>query len=252
MNVVGLISGGKDSIYNLVCCQREGHNIIALAHLIPKNRLDETDSYMYQSIGFDLIPSIAECMNLPLIQHEIQRSPENIKDVNYTFTENDEVEDLYELLKEVKFKFPAVEAVSCGAIASTYQKKRLEHVCTRLNLTILAYLWGRDQKELLEEMISNHMKAIIIKTAAYGLNKDVIGKSIDELYEHLDMLREKNGLNMCGEGGEYETITLDCTLYKKNIILKDFKIITHEEDLLAPVFLLKPIKWELKEKMEHR
>jgi len=30
---------------------------------------------------------------------------------------------------------------------------------------------------------------------------------------------EKFGLNVCGEGGEYETFTLDCPLFKKRIVM---------------------------------
>lgn len=37
MRVVGLISGGKDSCYNLIQCVAAGHTIEALANLAPKN-----------------------------------------------------------------------------------------------------------------------------------------------------------------------------------------------------------------------
>jgi len=40
--------------------------------------------------------------------------------------------------------------------------------CARLGLTVLAYLWRRDQKELLQEMIHCGVHAIIIKVAALG------------------------------------------------------------------------------------
>ena len=30
---------------------------------------------------------------------------------------------------------------------------------------------------------------------------------------------EKYGLNVCGEGGEYETLTLDCPIFKKKIVV---------------------------------
>jgi len=30
---------------------------------------------------------------------------------------------------------------------------------------------------------------------------------------------EQFGLNVCGEGGEYETFTLDCPLFKKRIVM---------------------------------
>lgn len=42
--------------------------------------------------------------------------------------------------------------------------------CQRLGLVSLAYLWRRDQGELLREMTS-HLSAIIIKVAAIGERK---------------------------------------------------------------------------------
>ena len=36
MRVVGLVSGGKDSIYNLMECVRCGHEIVVLANLRPR------------------------------------------------------------------------------------------------------------------------------------------------------------------------------------------------------------------------
>lgn len=32
-------------------------------------------------------------------------------------------------------------------------------------------------------------------------------------------MHEKYGLNVCGEGGEYETFTLDCPLFKQRIAM---------------------------------
>jgi diphthine-ammonia ligase len=40
--------------------------------------------------------------------------------------------------------------------------------CLRLGLTCLAYLWRRDQAELLEEMIETELNAVLIKVAAMG------------------------------------------------------------------------------------
>ena len=40
--------------------------------------------------------------------------------------------------------------------------------CTRLGLVCLAYLWRREQEELLQEMITAGVKAIVIKVASMG------------------------------------------------------------------------------------
>lgn len=38
MRVVALISGGKDSCYNMIQCVAAGHEIVALANLRPENK----------------------------------------------------------------------------------------------------------------------------------------------------------------------------------------------------------------------
>lgn len=74
--------------------------------------------------------------------------------LNYRITPGDEVEDMYILLNEVKRRLPSVTAVCSGAIASDYQRLRVESVCSRLGLVSLAYLWKQDQSLLLHEMVN--------------------------------------------------------------------------------------------------
>lgn len=73
--------------------------------------------------------------------------------LNYHKTPGDEVEDMFLLLNEVKQRIPSVGAVSSGAIASDYQRLRVESVCSRLGLVSLAYLWKQDQSLLLHDMV---------------------------------------------------------------------------------------------------
>lgn len=92
--------------------------------------------------------------------------------------------------------------------------------CSRLKLVSLAYLWRRDQTELLQEMINCNVHAIIIKVAALGLYPDRhLSKSLKEIQPYLLKMKDKYGLNVCGEGGEYETFTLDCPLFKQKIVV---------------------------------
>jgi len=55
-----------------------------------------------------------------------------------------------------------------------HQRVRVESVC--LGLTPLAFLWQRDQTELLREMISAGMESVLIKVACLGLDKRHLGK----------------------------------------------------------------------------
>ncbi|ORX63156.1 hypothetical protein DM01DRAFT_1298162 [Hesseltinella vesiculosa] len=250
MKVIALISGGKDSAYNMMQCVNHGHEIVALANMKPpaSSGKDELDSYMYQTVGHDAIHCYAECMDLPLYRRDIIGAPLQMEAV-YDTTENDETEDLYQLLKEIKEKHPDAKGVSVGAILSNYQRVRVEHVCERLGLESLAYLWERNQKELLAEMADAGVNAILIKVAAMGLKPyQHLGKTIAEMYPVLCDLNEKYDVHICGEGGEFETFTLDCPLFKKRIVLDETEVVIHSEDVFAPVGYLQLKKCHLEDK----
>ena len=123
MKVVGLISGGKDSIFNLIECVAHGHEIVCLANLHGKNVGEELDSFMYQTVGVEIAPMIAECMELPLVRHQLKGKSVNTElyyEKDEELKEVDEVEDLTELLAKVKEQHPEVQAVASGAIFSNY------------------------------------------------------------------------------------------------------------------------------------
>jgi len=228
MKVVGLVSGGKDSCYNLMKCVENGHEIVCLANLHPplEGNIDELDSYMYQTVGHNALDFYSEAMGLRLYRRKIAGDPVSISK-DYDPTIGDEVEDLHQLLVEVKSHHPEIEAVSVGAIHSNYQKVRVENVCERLNLKMLAFLWGREQSGLMREMIDAGLFAIIIKVAALGLEPQKhLGLSLEKIFLHLVAMHEKYGLNVCGEGGEFESLALDCPLFKKRIIIDESEIVT--------------------------
>ncbi|KAM4899030.1 diphthine--ammonia ligase isoform 5-T5 [Sylvia borin] len=250
MRVVALISGGKDSCYNMMQCVAAGHQIVALANLRPAEntgQTDELDSYMYQTVGHQAIDLYADALDLPLYRGFIKGTSVNTGRV-YTACQEDEVEDLYQLMKLIKDK-EGVEGVSVGAILSDYQRVRVEDVCRRLDLQPLAYLWHRNQEILLKEMISSNVQAIIIKVAAFGLDPDKhLGKTLGEMEPILLELSEKYGVHVCGEGGEYETFTLDCPLFKKKIVVDSAKVVMHSADAFAPVAYLHFLKLHLENK----
>ncbi|XP_047099679.1 diphthine--ammonia ligase [Schistocerca piceifrons] len=246
MKVVALISGGKDSCYNMLQCVAAGHEVVALANLYPENK-EELDSYMYQCVGHQGVELFAEAVGLPLFRRAISGVAINCGP-QYTPTPSDEVEDLHELLALVKEEMN-VEAVAVGAILSDYQRIRVENVCSRLGLVALAYLWRRDQEELLQEMIDCAVEAVVIKVAALGLHPSVhLGLTLTDLQPNFLRMKEKYGLNVCGEGGEYESFTLDCPLFTKTIVIDEAETIIHSDDAIAPVGYLVFKKLHLVEK----
>ena len=184
MKFFGLVSGGKDSIFNLVQCVAYGHELVCIANLHPPSQLKEKemDSFMFQTVGVEIADRIAHCLEVPIVKAEIQgRSVQQdmyYEDAKEDSKERDEVEDLYQLIVKVKQAHPEVQAVASGAIFSNYQRLRVENVCARLGLVSLAYLWLRDQSKLLQEMIDCRMNAQIIKVCSMGLKPMHLGKTI--------------------------------------------------------------------------
>ncbi|TPX35682.1 hypothetical protein SmJEL517_g01903 [Synchytrium microbalum] len=241
-------SGGKDSFFSLLHAVANGHEIVALANLLPKSTTDddELDSYMFQTVGHDIIPLYAECMSLPLFRREIQGASMSTGS-EYTPKDGDEVEDLYQLLHQVKLELN-VDGVTSGAILSNYQRVRVEGVCSRLDLTSYAYLWRRDQQELLGDMVAAGMECVLVKVAAMGLDTRHLGKSLRELQSHFVNMHARYDMHICGEGGEYETITLDMPLFSKRIVLDETAVVIHSDDAFAPVAYLKCKRAHVEEK----
>ncbi|CEP61403.1 diphthine--ammonia ligase LALA0_S03e02080g [Lachancea lanzarotensis] len=226
MKFIALVSGGKDSCYSILHSIKQGHELVALGNLHPYDEdQQELDSFMFQTVGHDLVKWYQQCTQLPLIRRAIR--PESSKNVslNYYPTETDEIEDLLELLIDAQKKVPGLEAVNAGAILSSYQRTRVEDVCSRLGLVSLSYLWQRDQKDLMSEMclmskqsneenVTPKMDARLIKTAAIGLDGSSLGKSLPQVFPLLQRLNERFEVHICGEGGEFETMVFDAPFFK--------------------------------------
>lgn len=220
---------------------------------------------MYQTVGYDAIHLIAEAMELPLYRNTISG-----KALNQTSTygdrlpnkggaiastsalEHDETEDLFTLLTQVKLAHPQINAVSVGAILSNYQRVRVEHVALRAGLELLplSFLWQRDQANLLDEMCNAGMQSILIKVAGAGLEQDDLGKTLSQMRTKLHRLNGLYGAHICGEGGEYETFTLDCPLFKRKIVLDTSTIVTHGQESSDGVYYLKINRAHLEDKAE--
>lgn len=253
LRVVALLSGGKDSLFNMHLATTKGHQIVAIANLKPPDEFesDELDSYMYQTVGHQAIESIAQALERPLFRTTITGSSKN-KDLNYKEdgTQEDEVEQLYSLLLSIRDEHNIqFDAVSVGAVASSYQKSRVENICQRLGVKMLAYLWNMDQDELLQEMINNSFHAILIKVACIGLDDTHLGQSIKQMQDYLRKLNKAYNTNICGEGGEYETLVLDCPLYKRRLVMDSCVRICHSKDMYAPVYYMRPLKITLADKV---
>ena len=251
MKFVALISGGKDSIYATLQAIENGHELVCCAHLAPLSIISKDDtndeSYMYQTAGSEAVQKQVECIGVPYYVREIYGRSKNIsliydnnnsiavsRDDTISSADIDEVEDLYLLLKQIQIDHPEIAGVSSGAILSTYQRTRIENVCCRLNLTSLSFLWRMScQRALLDLILDDgEIQAILVRVACPPglLPHKHLGKSLHELRDNgiIDDIQQKYQIHPAGEGGEYETLVLDCPkLFKYGrLILDEIEVIT--------------------------
>jgi diphthine-ammonia ligase len=118
-----------------------------------------------------------------------------------------------------------VKGVVTGAIASNYQRDRIDTICSELEITHLSPLWGKDPQELLETEIESGMEIIVTHVAARGLDKQWLGRRLDmKAAAELKILSERYGVNVCGEGGEYESLVVDAPWFKKRLEIKKAEV----------------------------
>lgn len=59
---------------------------------------------MFQTIGYNVIDAIAKCLDVKLYQEIIKGKSVNTE-MNYDITDNDEIEDLFNILNKIKVFF---------------------------------------------------------------------------------------------------------------------------------------------------
>jgi ABC transporter with metal-binding/Fe-S-binding domain ATP-binding protein len=197
MSWAALTSGGKDSI---LACQKaidSDKEVEFLVTVRPENR----DSYMFHSANLDAVPVIARHAGMKYVEIRTHGRKE------------EELSDLEKGLSCV----PA-EGIVVGAIASEYQNDRVAAIADRLSLDVFAPLWKQDPESVVSE-VADRFEAIIVVTAADGLDESFLGARIDHaLIQKLKRVAAKHRINIAGEGGEYESLTLNAPFYHEPVV----------------------------------
>ncbi len=223
MKLAALMSGGKDSWYAAYLAEKHNNKVTCLVTLNP----ERDDSWMFHVPNIDLVPKQAEAADLPLIM----LPTEGIKE--------QELSDLKEAINLAKQKH-SIEGVCAGAIASKYQKERVESICKELDLKLVSPLWGMRPEQYMLSLIIDKFEVIIVGIAAEGLDESFLGRKIDK-----DLINKfkKTKIHLAGEGGEYETFVLDCPLFKKRLELWESNIYMESKNtgklLIKEIQLLK-------------
>jgi len=129
------------------------------------------------------------------------------------------------LLTQAKKDFE-IEGIVHGGILSEFQKNHFENTCKKLNLKIISPLWKINQEEYLEKLIESKFKFIITSVSSEGLDDSWLGREITRKdVVNLEKLSSKHGFNISFEGGEAESLVLNCPLFSAPLkIIKSNKI----------------------------
>ena len=117
-----------------------------------------------------------------------------------------------------------MEGVIAGAVASRYQAERVKAITDRLDVLLFTPLWHIDTEVLIRE-VAERLEAIIVVTAAGGLDEHFLGARFDDaLISRLKHVAATHRINLAGEGGEYETLTLNAPFYSRPVTYRTSEI----------------------------
>lgn len=201
MRVAALFSGGKDSVFAVYIAKQYGWEIPFLVTVFP----EQSDSWMFHSINIHQTEYLARAIGIPLVKRTTPAEKET------------ELFDLKTVLQDLE-----IDGVVSGAIASEYQRTRIEKVTEELGLKSFTPLWHKNQELLLRDQVKAGFHIIVVGVFAEGFNETWLGKTIDEdAIDALVHLHDIQGINIAGEGGEYETLVLDGPLFSKKLVIDE-------------------------------
>jgi diphthine-ammonia ligase len=201
LNLGCLYSGGKDSNLALHIMKSQNYKISCIMTMITEN----PDSYMFQKVDEKILYLQSQALNIPFVL----KKTKGVKE--------EELKDLKKLILKAKEKY-SLQGVITGAIKSNYQRDRIQEICNELDLRLFSPLWNKSQEGVIKEVLDNKFEIMIVKVAGYGLDDKWLGKILTkEDLINLKIINKKKGINVAGEGGEYETIVLNGPTFGKKI-----------------------------------
>jgi hypothetical protein len=80
-------------------------------------------------------------------------------------------------------------------------------------------------KPLIPELIDAGVRAVMVSVSADGLDASWLGRPIDRpALDELRTLARRRGMNLAGEGGEYETLVLDSPLHRRALRILESEV----------------------------
>jgi len=203
-------SGGKDSSLALHEIQKSGkYEITSLITTVTS----EYERVSMHGLRTVLLEQQAGSLNIPLQKVFISKN-----------ASNDEYENNF-IQALIRFKESGINQVVFGDLYLEDIKKYREALLQKIGMQGVFPIWKRDTNKLALEFIDSGFRAITICVDSNVLGKEFAGREFD--LQFLNDLPE--GIDPCGENGEFHTFTYEGPIFKKPIDHRLGEIVLRDE-----------------------
>lgn len=194
-----LISGGKDGLYAAYLARRAGRHIACTLTVEPAS----DESHLLHEPGTRVAALQSISMGMPHLRATADAASEPAV--------------LAELFERAASEFGA-RAISHGGIVSRFQRDAFAAAAAEADLDVFAPLWGADQSTHMNNLLRDGFKFVIVSVGSAGLGSEWLGRTITEGdAARLARLADEHSFNPAFEGGEAETLVLDCPMFSRRI-----------------------------------
>ncbi|KPK24778.1 MAG: hypothetical protein AMJ70_00835 [Dehalococcoidia bacterium SG8_51_3] len=191
-------SGGKDSALSLYEIQRSGkYQVASLITSINEHH----DRVSMHGVRREMLEQQAQALGLPLIKIPI---PMDCSEEEYESR-------LMGVLNQVKSD--GIEHVVFGDIFLEWIKEYREKNLSRVGMTPILPIWGRDTRELAQSFIALGFKAVITCVNTKAMPEDFLGRVFDE---HL-LAELPPKVDPGGENGEFHSFVFAGPIFQESI-----------------------------------
>ncbi len=191
-------SSGKDSAWALYKLQQETEiDLVGLFCTVN----NEFNRVAMHAVRVELVQKQAESIGLPL----------EIIEIPYPCS-NDIYEEIMALFVE-NAKKANIEHFAFGDLFLEDVRKYREEKLNGTGITPIFPIWGIPTDKLSKEMIGSGLKAVITCVDPKQIPKELIGREYNESFLN-DM---PEGVDPCGEKGEFHSFVFDGPMFKKHL-----------------------------------
>lgn len=208
MKILVLLSGGKDSVCAVETARAYGWDVVAALALHPA----QDDAWMFHTPNLSVVRGVAQCLGIPLLEAPVRAG------------QQEELEDLEAALRIARDRFQ-LDGIISGALASEYQRTRLEAIGHDLGLKTFTPLWHKEPASYVRSLVAGGWDIRFSRVAADGIPTTWAGAKLDAAaVTRLESLRTRP--HVAGEGGEFETLVLDAPCYSHRLVVDKARIVT--------------------------